>query len=140
MREQIAAARNLPLQRRPQMLGIDGDQQQAGRAGEMLGRGGGELGSGGEVDETVARVGGRSPEDLVDLGLTPQSPIADLVDRVHRRAPPCAYDPGRWKRTFPKIMRHLFRATLSAANRSFKAAPSGRGRRRLTPGGLSPQE
>ena len=84
MREQRAAARHLPLEPVAKRTCIDRDQNQTGRAREMLRRGFGHLVSGGEVNKAVAQIDRAAGKPPFGFGLAPRAPLADLVDRFHR--------------------------------------------------------
>ena len=49
----------------------------------MLRRGAGKLRGRGEMNEAVAHIGRRSDEKSLGFGASPQSPLADFVDRRH---------------------------------------------------------
>ena len=90
MREEIAAAGWLPFERRAERVGVDRDEEQIGFFGEMLRRGLGDLGGGGEMDKAVARVGCAAEKRAAGFGGPPRCLPADFVDRRHL----CAFKPG----------------------------------------------
>src|SRR5687767_1084390 len=85
MREQRAAARRLPFERRAKAVGVDGEQHEAGLAGAVFGRALPNLRPAREMDEAVslvlrgARVGAAAARRLPFLAL------ADVIDHAHGR-------------------------------------------------------
>jgi hypothetical protein len=90
MRKDIAVARNLPLQRDAEHIGIDRDQQQIFDAGKMLGRSRADLRGGREMDEAVAGIDASAAEHTRTFRLPPKRLVADLIDagRHGSRVPP----------------------------------------------------
>src|SRR6516164_3289751 len=87
MGKYCAAAGGLPFQHGAERLCVHRDDDEAGHAGEVLARGGGDLGGGGEMDVAVGIVDRAAAEYALALGVAPLLVLADLVDRGHG-APP----------------------------------------------------
>lgn len=84
MGEKRAAARGFPLQVWPQRVGVEGNEDEIGLPGEVLGRRfGGLLGSG-EVDEAVALVVDRAAIRCDGAGGVPARAVKDFVDQHGR--------------------------------------------------------
>lgn len=85
VREQVAAPRPLPAQRRPQSGGIDRDEQQIVLPRKVLGRRFAQLVVGGKVDEAVGKVDRRAVENALRVSLRPKMSRQNLVDRTRIR-------------------------------------------------------
>ncbi len=87
MREQRAAARYFPTQRRAERIGVDSNEKQIRLPREMLGRRFPHLIPIGKVDEAVREVDGRSMKQPARRRGLPQGCRHDLVDARHAQAP-----------------------------------------------------
>ena len=83
MRKQFVVARGLPAQRLAERVGIDLDQEQAGLAEKKLPRSFGQLGSGREMDEAIARIVSAAAIEAQPFCLAPGGGRADFVDVAH---------------------------------------------------------
>src|SRR5260370_38342361 len=98
MRKDFAVARDLPLQRGAQRIGIDRDQHQVFNAGKTLGCGRADLNSGGEMNKAAAGIDATTAKHASTPRLPPQHPFAALENAArHASAPPTAlpvFPPG----------------------------------------------
>ncbi len=83
MRKYVPAARGFPAQTVPELIGINGDEEEAGLTMEVLACGFSHLAGRGEMDEAVAQVGGAAAIDPESLGLAPGGGRTDFVDGRH---------------------------------------------------------
>src|SRR5205814_6755004 len=81
VRKEVAAAGRLPAQRGAEGGLVDGEQEQAGTAGEVAGGGLADLGGGGEVDVPVGEVHRRAVEAAGGAGTGPLVGPEQFVDR-----------------------------------------------------------
>jgi hypothetical protein len=81
MREERAAARDLPAQRRAEAVGLDGDEHEAGLAREVPGQRAGKRVAGREMHEAVGAVDGRSLGLAGCLEVRPFVVAEQLVDQ-----------------------------------------------------------
>src|SRR5262245_32526247 len=82
MRKQLIIAGRLPAQCLAERIRIHRDQEQSGLSEEMLARGLGDLGGGGEMDVAVPGIIGAAAVDALPFGLAPGRSRADFVDHA----------------------------------------------------------
>jgi hypothetical protein len=102
MGKERAAARRLPPQGLAQGLGVHRQDHQVRLAPEVAAGGLRDLAGGGEVDEAVGQVRGRSEEGPRGQGRLPVATREDLVDAGQGAAPgsgPRNAQGGRWPAT-----------------------------------------
>ena len=82
MREQRAAARRLPFERRPERVGRDRDEHQVALAGEVFCHGFRDLVGGGKMDVAVGEIDRGAGEFARAFSRLPRRNVADFVDRL----------------------------------------------------------